>query len=64
MLINTVSKVLITSTSYSANSADPTPYTISTFPEGDFMFGVEIWHHDLNADVRYFDIQMINVELK
>ena len=28
------------------------------------MFGVQIWHHDLNTGLRYFDIQMVNVELE
>lgn len=24
------------------------------------MFGVEIWHHDLNTGDRYFDISLVN----
>lgn len=63
MLIDTMNKVLITSNAYNVNSADPTPYTISTFPQSKFMFGVEVWHHDLNTGLRYFDVQMVNVEL-
>ncbi len=62
-LIDTVSKVIITSYSNTLNTIDPTPYTVSTHIEGKFMFGVEIWHHDLNTGPRYFDIQMVNVFL-
>jgi hypothetical protein len=43
---------------------DPTPITMSTSGETrrKFMFGVEIWHHNLNEGIRYFDINFRNME--
>jgi hypothetical protein len=26
----------------------------------EFMFGVEIWHHNLNEGLRYFDVTLKN----
>jgi hypothetical protein len=54
--VDTLNKVVITSVSNNQNAANPTPYLISTSTEDNFMFGVEIWHLDLNTGPRYFDV--------
>lgn len=60
-VIETVSMMSINSTTNSLDADDPVPLTISTFGEPrNFMFGVEIWHHNLNTDERIFDIDLIN----
>ncbi len=60
--MDTLDKVIIKSVSNNINAADPTPFTISTFDKDKFMFGVEIWHHDLNTGDRYFDVVMTSAE--
>ena len=32
-------------------------------PGKSFMFGVEIWHYDLNSNPRYFDVNMVHGHL-
>lgn len=39
-IIDTLDKVLISSSTTSTNADDPLPYTISTINKGPFMFGV------------------------
>lgn len=60
-VIDTFQKVIISSSYSSVNANDPTSYTISTMPGMPFMLGVEIWHHNLNANPRYFDVVLTNV---
>lgn len=59
-IIDTFNKVLIISTSKSDNADDPISYNITTIGNGSFMFGVQVWHHDLNGVKRYFDISLVN----
>jgi hypothetical protein len=59
-IIATFDKLIITSSTAASNADDPLPFNISTLDNGPFMFGVEVWHHDLNGDVRYFDISLAN----
>jgi hypothetical protein len=47
-IIDTFDKVIIYSSSSNENADDPLPYTMSTFNSARFMFGVEVWHHNLN----------------
>ncbi len=44
---------------------DPNSVILSTKGEErrNFMFGVEIWHHNLNEGLRYFDINLVNTKL-
>ena len=62
-VLNTFQKVIINSSLSATSADDPTPYTISTKPGKQFMFGVEIWHHDLSANPRYFDINFLHAQL-
>ncbi len=59
--MDTVQKVVINADKTNVNAADPTPFSISTYAEDNFMFGVEIWHHDLNTGKRYFDVVLTSV---
>lgn len=61
-VVDTLNKVVITATGANTNAADPLPFNISTIPGSKFMFGVEIWHLDLNQDIRYFDVILTNKE--
>lgn len=61
-IIDTLDKVLITSASSSSNANDPLPFNITTLDKGNFMFGVEVWHHNLNEGSRYFDVVLTNIE--
>jgi hypothetical protein len=58
-VIDTFDKVIINSSLSATSADDPTPYTVSTMPGKSFMFGVEIWHFDLNANPRYFDVNFL-----
>ncbi len=60
--MDTVRKVVINADKTNVNAADPTPFSISTYAEDNFMFGVEIWHHDLNTGKRYFDVVLTSKE--
>ncbi len=60
-VIATFEKVIISSSFSSTNADDPVSYNISTMPGMPFMFGVEIWHHNLNVYPRYFDVVATNV---
>lgn len=59
-IIDTLDKVLITSSSSTTNSNDPLAYNITTIDKGNFMVGVEVWHYNLNEGSRYFDIELTN----
>lgn len=65
-VLSTLNMLSITSTSTNQNADDPEPLTLSSngTKGGDFMFGVEIWHHDLNTGERYFDINLVNQNYK
>ena len=56
-VLNTFQKVIITSSLSVVNANDPVPYTVSTMPGHKFMFGVELWHHNLNdPNKRFFNV--------
>jgi hypothetical protein len=59
-IVGTFDKLHIVSTYSTSNADDPSPYNISTYDGSNFMFGVEVWHHDLNHGNRYFDIVFTN----
>jgi hypothetical protein len=59
-VIDTLNKVLITSSYSTSNANDPLPFNISTIDKGPFMFGAELFQHDLNQGKRYFDIVLIS----
>ena len=64
-VINTFEKAIITSTVSSINSDDPTSYLVSNLPGQPFMFGVEIWHQNLNRnDFRFFNVRMKHAYLE
>ena len=46
-VIDTFGKIIITSGDSAISADDPVPYTISTIPGKPFMFGAELWHHDI-----------------
>lgn len=48
----------ITSVEKNSNAAYPTPYNLSTYSGGNFMFGVSILGLDLTTGNRYFDIEL------
>ena len=61
-MLNTFSKVIISSTTSIVNADDPLPYNISTKVGEPFMMGVEVWHVDLNnQSQRYFDVRLEQV---
>lgn len=55
-IIDTFDKIIISSTSTTKTSADPTPVTISTFENSTFMLGVQVSYHNLNDVTRAFDV--------
>jgi hypothetical protein len=59
-IIDTLNKQIITSSTIINNAEDPLPYSLTTIDNGPFMFGVEIWHHNLNEGNRYFDLVLLN----
>lgn len=61
-VLNTLNMLSITSTTTNQNADDPEPLILSTSGTDrvQFMFGVEIWHHNLNEGDRYFDISLVN----
>jgi hypothetical protein len=62
-VFDTLNMMSIVSSSSSSNADDPT--TLSFDSKGtdrrNFMFGVEIWHHNLNVGDRYFDINFFEM---
>lgn len=62
-VFDTFKKVIINSSVSATSYDDPRPYTISTMPGKPFMFGVEVWHHDLNSNPRYFDVNLLHAYL-
>lgn len=59
-IIDTFNRVIITSSYSATNADDPSGFNFTTLDKGSFMFGVEVWHHDLNTGKRYFDITLTN----
>jgi hypothetical protein len=60
-VIYTFEKVIISSQVSLISADDPIPYTVSTIAGKQFMFGVEIWHHNLNSNVsRFFDVNLVH----
>ena len=55
-IIDTLEKVLISSSTSASNANDPVALNLTTNTKGPFMFGVEVFGHNLNAESRYFDV--------
>lgn len=64
-VIDTLNMMEITSSISVEAVDDPNSVILSTKGEErrNFMFGVEIWHHNLNEGLRYFDINLVNTKL-
>jgi hypothetical protein len=60
----TLDKGLISSTSSTINSDNPLSFNLTNNGSDHFMFGVEVWHHDLNKKNRYFDVVLTNTIYK
>ena len=56
MIMDTLNKGTITTSFKSEKNPNPTSTTMVASPDNMFMFGVEIWRHNLNAPTRYFDV--------
>ena len=56
MIIDTLNKNTLTTSFKTEKKANPTLTTLTASPEKMFMFGVEIWRHNLNAPIRHFDV--------
>lgn len=62
-LVATLNMMSISSSISNQNADDPLEYSLSTTGDDrrEFMFGVEIWHFNLNdGPTRYFDIVLEN----
>lgn len=61
-VFNTLNMMSILSSTSSSNADDPISLTIDSGGDDkrNFMIAVEIWHHNLNEGVRYFDINFAN----
>ena len=62
-VIDTLNMVIIYASSSSENARDPVSLNMTTLPQGTFMAGVELWHHDINTGSRYFDMTAYNTLL-
>ena len=56
MIMETINKTAITTSSKIVKNIDPNLTTLITGPSHNYMFGIEIWNHDLNGPKRYFDV--------
>lgn len=56
MILDTLDLNTITTSMEVIKQQVPTPATLSTSPESNFMFAVEIWHLNLSDTRRYFDL--------
>lgn len=56
MIMDTLKRNTFTTAFKSEKSPNPTLLTLEADPKKNFMFGVEIWRHNLNAPTRYFDV--------
>jgi hypothetical protein len=56
MILDTLNLSTISYTQNVITRTDPSPTTITTSPDANFMFGIEIWHQNLSSPVRYFDV--------
>lgn len=56
MILDTLNLTSFTYTQNVINKTDPSSTIMNTSPDANFMFGVEIWHHNLSDAVRYFDV--------
>lgn len=60
-IIDTLNKMVISSTSSTINIDDPQSFSFSTSEDSPFMLGIEVWGHNLNDKTkRYFDVKAIN----
>jgi hypothetical protein len=58
-VLDTFGKIIITSSASSLSADDPIPYNISTMLGMPFIFGAELWHHNLTTQTeRYFDVRL------
>lgn len=58
-IVDTLNKVLISSSVSAINANDPTPFNLTTNENSNFMLGVEVFGHDLNTGSRLFDLELI-----
>jgi hypothetical protein len=65
-VFNTLNMMSILSSTSSSNADDPISLVFDSGGEErrHFMIAVEIWHHNLNEGIRYFDIDFINRDFK
>jgi hypothetical protein len=58
MVVDTLTLSTISFTQNVKTRTDPSPITLTTSPDKNFMFGLEVWHHNLSSPVRYFDVSV------
>ena len=56
MILSMLQRTTISTTFNVQKNTDPTLTTLDTSLQKKYMFGVEIWRHDLNSNKRYFDV--------
>jgi hypothetical protein len=56
MIIDTINLTSITTSLQMIKETDPTPTTLSSANNSNFMFGIEVWRQNLSASTRYFDV--------
>ena len=56
MIGETLNKSRLTTSFKIIKNPDPTHTTLVADPNKMFMFGIEIWRHNLNDNKRYFDV--------
>jgi len=56
MIIDTLTLSTITTQTLIKKEANPTPISLQTNSNSDFMFGIEIWGYNLTDSIRHFDI--------
>ena len=59
MGLKTFKKQVIYSEKYTEFQIDPRSYTIKLGPGGDMMFAIGIFQVDLNSNLRYFDVKVL-----
>ena len=63
-IIDTLDKVLINSSTSASNANDPVAFNLTTNTKDRFMFGMEVYGHNLNAGSRIFDVDLIRETLQ
>jgi hypothetical protein len=57
-----MNRTIINFTENSERQSDPALSVITASPENNYMFGVEVWGHNLNSEHRYFDVIFMQIE--